>query len=83
MVFNLIVESNLVPNPLHVFQEYLLPAPIVKLSGTAVRMSSDPLSDLKISVILEKAREHSEASGFAFDSAGVFGCFFTGGTEVG
>jgi hypothetical protein len=35
--FNLIVENNLVPNPFHVFPEYLLPAPIVELSSTAVR----------------------------------------------
>jgi hypothetical protein len=45
-----------IPNPLHVFEQNLLAAAVIKLSRPAIGMSGDSLGDLKIPSIVEKIR---------------------------
>jgi hypothetical protein len=42
---------NLIPNPLHVFEEHLLPTPIIELGGPAIGVTSDPLGHLQSAIV--------------------------------
>jgi hypothetical protein len=50
-------SSKLVPNPLNIFTEHLLPATIIEFGRAAICMAGDPLRQLKIAAILEKIRD--------------------------
>jgi hypothetical protein len=50
-------SSALVPNPLHIFKEYLLPAAVIELGGSAVGVAGDSLSGFQGAVILQKIRD--------------------------
>jgi hypothetical protein len=48
---------NLVPNPLHIFEENLLTAAVIKFGGSAVCVAGDSLSGFKGAVIFQKIRD--------------------------
>jgi len=46
-----VAETNSVSNPLHVFEEHVLPAAIIKLGGPAICVTSDPLRHLQSAIV--------------------------------
>jgi len=52
-----IIGGQLISNPLHVLQEHLLPAAVIKLGGSAVSMACDPLGRFKSPGIFQKIRD--------------------------
>jgi hypothetical protein len=48
---------QLIPNPLRVFEQNLLPAAVIKLGGPAVCVTGDSLSGFKGTVIFQKIRD--------------------------
>jgi hypothetical protein len=46
----------LIPNPLHVFEQNLLPAAIIEFRGPAVSVAGDPLSGFQGTVIFQEIR---------------------------
>jgi hypothetical protein len=50
-------SSALVANPLHVLQENLLTAAVIKFRGPAVGVAGDSLSRFKSAVIFQKIRD--------------------------
>jgi hypothetical protein len=51
------LNSNSVPNPLHVFEQNLLSAPVIELGCPAVDVSGYSLSGFKSAVIFQKIRD--------------------------
>jgi len=45
-------QQKSISNPLHVFEEHLLPPAIVKLGSAAIGVTGDPLRYLKVAAIL-------------------------------
>jgi len=54
-------RKNLVPNPLHVLEQNLLPTAIVKFRGPTIGVASDSLSGFKSAVIFQKIRDAGRA----------------------
>ena len=52
-----LARSESVPNPLHIFEENLLPAAVIEFRCPAVGMAGDALSGFKSAVIFQKIRD--------------------------
>jgi hypothetical protein len=52
-----VTEMNLIPNSLHVLQEYLLAAAVIEFCGPAIDVARDSLSGFKGTVILQTIRD--------------------------
>jgi hypothetical protein len=51
------LERILIPNPLHIFEKYLLPAAVKELGRSAVSVPGNSLSGFKSAVIFQKVRD--------------------------
>ena len=49
-------SSTSVPNPLHVFEQNLLPAAVIQFPGSAIGVAGDPLGRFKGAVVFQKIR---------------------------
>ena len=44
-------ESQLIPNPLHVLEQELLPTPIIELGGATIGVTGYPLGHLQSTIV--------------------------------
>jgi hypothetical protein len=52
-----IARLRSIPNPLHIFEQNLLAAAVIKFGGPAVGVAADSLSGFKSAVIFQKIRD--------------------------
>ncbi len=49
-ISKIVCVRPLIPDPLHILQEHLLTATVIKFRGSTVGVAGDPLSGFKVSV---------------------------------